>query len=197
MRGERGSHNEEAVRAVRVVIGYESMYGNTHRVADAIASGFANGDEVTVKPVSGLDDAALGADLLVIGAPTHAHGLPRPGSRRTAIDSRRANHERHGLDASAEGTGAREWLQRLPARSSANVAAYDTRFRPPAWLVGHPARTIARALTRRGATVVARPASFFVDKNDQLRPGELERAEAWGRELRRAAAQRKHVAIRP
>jgi len=176
------------VRAMRVVIGYESMYGNTHRVAEAIASAFGSGDQVTVKPVSGLDDTALDADLFIVGVPTHAHGLPRPGSRAAAIDSARAKKRRE-LDDSADGTGVREWLQSVPPRPSADVAAYDTRFRLPAWLVGHPARTITRALARRGATVVARPRSFFVDKNEQLRPGELDRAAAWGRELRRASEE--------
>ena len=62
-------------------------------------------------------------------------------------------------------------------------AAFDTRFRPPGWLVGHPARRISRTLSRRGATPLAAPASFFIDKHEQLIAGELERAQAWGKHL--------------
>jgi hypothetical protein len=183
---------------MRVLIGYESMYGNTHRVADAIAAGFDEGDEVTVAPVSSFDDTATNVDLLVIGVPTHAHGLPRPGTRRAALDSARTKYERHDVDSAANGPGVREWLQTLPPRVGVAAAAYDTRFRPPGWLVGHPARAIARALARRGATVVMRPESFFIDKKEQLRPGELERAQAWGARLRRAAeARRDHRSDAP
>lgn len=171
---------------MRVLVGYESMYGNTHRIAEAIASGFAADDDVTVAPVGSFDDTAIDVDLLVVGVPTHAHGMPRPSSRRAALDSART-HEHHDIDSSAESTGVREWLLTLPPRVNVRVASYDTRFRPPGWLVGHPARTIARALARRGATVVRRPESFFVDKKEQLRPGELDRARDWGRQLRAAA----------
>ena len=37
---------------MRVVIVYESMFGNTHLIADAIAEGLAPGNEVTVVPVA-------------------------------------------------------------------------------------------------------------------------------------------------
>ena len=37
---------------MRAVIVYESMYGNTHLIADAIAKGMEPGNEVTVIPVS-------------------------------------------------------------------------------------------------------------------------------------------------
>src|SRR4029077_19471920 len=49
---------------MRAVIVYESMYGNTHRIADAIAKGMKPGNEVTVIPVSTVTRELLnGADL--------------------------------------------------------------------------------------------------------------------------------------
>lgn len=173
---------------MRAVIAYESMYGHTHQLADAIAGGFDPADEVTVTHVSELDLAAAPTDVLIVGVPTHAHGLPRPSTRRTAIDSAHTKYDDHPVDPSAERTGVREWLQRLPDSLPVRVAAYDTRFRPPAWLVGHPARRITRELRRHGATVLAAPESFFIDKHEQLVAGELERARQWGEHVRREVA---------
>ena len=86
---------------MRVVIAYESMYGNTHSVAEAIASGFGNDHVVTVAPINEVDPADLDADVLIIGAPTHAHGLPRPSTRRAAADGARTKYDEHRLDPAA------------------------------------------------------------------------------------------------
>ena len=182
---------------MRVVIAYESMYGNTHRVADAIASGFGDDHDVTVEPINSVDATDSTIDVLIIGAPTHAHGLPRTGSRRAAVDGAHTKYEEHQVDASATEPGVREWLQRLPERISVCTGAFDTRFRPPGWLVGHPAAKINRTMHRRGATVLAPPASFFVDKHEQLVAGELDRARVWGEQLRRRAEARIGQSMRP
>lgn len=174
---------------MRVVIGYESMYGNTRKVAEAVAAGFGSGPSVTLEPVNSVDPADPALDVLIVGVPTHAHGLPRPSSRRAAADNAHTKYDDHQLEPSAAGPGAREWLERLPVHVSVAVAAFDTRFRPPGWIVGHPARRISRRLQRRGATVLAPPTSFFIDKHERLIAGELERAQAWGEALARIAAQ--------
>src|SRR6266480_4926455 len=67
---------------MRVVIVYESMFGNTHLIADAIAEGLALGNEVTVVPVARAGRELLdGADLVVAGGPTHIHGAGRAPAR--------------------------------------------------------------------------------------------------------------------
>lgn len=170
---------------MRVVIGYESMYGNTHRIADAIGSGFEATDDVVVAHINALRAEVARADILVVGAPTHAHGLPRPNSRDAAVQGANSATNRHDLDPAAkEDTGLREWLAGPTGALPRYVAAFDTRFPAPGWLVGHPARRMSRTLARNGAVVVARPESFFVDKSEHLRSGELERAREWGRQLR-------------
>src|SRR5437764_11988040 len=100
---------------MRVVIGYESMYGQTRRVARAIATGFSPDDDVAVVPVSRCDGDATTADLLIIGAPTHAHGLPGAKSRQAAIDGAPTRYDSHTLGSLAAGSGVREWPQQLPA----------------------------------------------------------------------------------
>jgi flavodoxin len=63
---------------MRAVVVYESMYGNTHLVAGAIGAGLGTVFDVCVVPVSEASAAVLdGADLVVVGGPTHAHGMSR------------------------------------------------------------------------------------------------------------------------
>src|SRR5438105_1293620 len=96
---------------MRAVVIYESMYGNTHLIADAIGNGLRTaGSEVTVVPVSDAhDDLLEAADLVVVGGPTHAHGMSRPRTREAAVDARNRDHDLV-LDPDAEGDGLREWF---------------------------------------------------------------------------------------
>ncbi|HWC35105.1 MAG TPA: flavodoxin domain-containing protein [Mycobacteriales bacterium] len=175
---------------MRVVVAFESMYGHTRSLAQAIAEGF-EADSVTVLPISQLDRQTLAAaDVLIVGSPTHAHGLPRVGTRKVAIASAHVPGDDQEVDPSAASTGVREWLATLPAKVQVTAATYDTRFRPPAWITGHPARHVARRLRRSGAELLAHPTSFYVDHHEQLRAGELERARSWGKRLAERARER-------
>ena len=59
--------------SLRVLVVYESMYGNTHVVASNIADGLRANHEVTLVPVADATADLIGqADLLVVGAPTPA-----------------------------------------------------------------------------------------------------------------------------
>lgn len=68
----------------RVTIVYESMFGSTRKVAEAIARGLGPRTTTRVVRVSEAPDSIVDADLVIIGAPTHAHGLSRPESRAEA-----------------------------------------------------------------------------------------------------------------
>ncbi len=75
---------------------YESMYGSTKAIAEAIGEGLAPVGPVRVLEISALAAAPGGRtispqiDLLVVGAPTHAFGLSRPNTRQdAAADARR------------------------------------------------------------------------------------------------------------
>jgi hypothetical protein len=69
-----------------------------------------------------------------------------------------------------------------------SVAAFDTRLAWPMILSGSAAAGIADRLGELGGDLVAPAESFIVDRTPQLKPGEIERAEEWGRELARLAA---------
>src|SRR5262249_47797081 len=85
---------------MRVVIVYESMFGNTHLIADAIAKGLAPGNVVTVVPAAQAGREVLDrADLLVVGGPTHVHGMSRTRSRASAVEMAHKEGSHLTLDA--------------------------------------------------------------------------------------------------
>jgi flavodoxin-like protein len=168
---------------MRVVIVYESMFGNTRVIADAIAEGLAAGNEVSVVPIAQADRELLdGADLVVAGGPTHIHGMSGPRSRAGAAEMARKDGSQRTLDPSAKGPGLRDWLTGL-GRIHTRGAAFDTRLAGAPMLTGRASKTIAKLLERHGIAPLAPAESFLVTKDNQLRPGERDRAGQWGREL--------------
>jgi flavodoxin-like protein len=169
---------------MRTVIVYESMFGNTRQIAQAIAGGFGPGADVTVLGVAEADPSVLdGASLLVIGGPTHAWSMSRPGTRKGAPSYATKSGRDLVLEPGADtGPGVREWLASI-GHVEVRAAAFDTRLKAPAALTGRASRAINRGLRRCGLRVVAGPESFLVDKKSHLLPGETERARAWGARL--------------
>jgi flavodoxin len=168
---------------MRTVIVYESMFGNTHAIADAIGKGLESLDNVVVVPVAEagrerLDDA----DLLVVGGPTHYHGMSRPSTRKWAAGIAQKPKKGLVLEPDAQGTGVRDWLRSL-GQGHIKVAAFDTRFKGPAVLRGRASKVISRKLRKHGFEVVAKPESFFVTLQNHLEPGEEARAQEWGKQL--------------
>jgi hypothetical protein len=172
---------------VHALIIYESMYGNTRAVAEEVATGMRSaGASVTTVHAS---DAAVGqtaaADLVVVGGPTHAWSMPRPSTRRGAVDAKRKSPDtdRH-LETGAEKSGLREWIEQLPAHDVVKpFAAFDTRRRAPLGLSGSAAKAVDRRLRRHGWRRARAPQGFYVTKTDQLEPDALARARSWGTEL--------------
>jgi hypothetical protein len=175
---------------MKAVVIFESMYGNTRVIAEAVAEGIgAGGDvQVTVLPVSAAGhELTRDADLLVVGGPTHAHGMSRPQTRRAAHDAAGKPDTGLVLDPSASGPGIRDWLAHLEHRGGLG-AAFDTRLDAPAVFTGSAAAGIARKLRRSGVTAITKPESFLVTKKTELCAGETARAREWGTGLSRLAA---------
>ena len=165
---------------MRAVVVYESMYGNTHAIADAIGHGLAPLGEVAVVPVgrAGVE----GADLVVVGGPTHVHGMTRPTSRKAAVTAAEEPGSLLVVEPGAEGPGIREWVRTVDGRAM-GAAAFDTRIDASPLLTGRASKGIAKALRDRGFSLVAEPESFLVTKDNHLGPGEEARARAWGGRL--------------
>jgi flavodoxin I len=144
---------------MKTLIVYDSLHGNTEKVAKAI--GHALGDEVKVSSVGQADPSMWGSfDLLFVGSPTHGGRASEP---------------------------MRDLLAQVhaPALEGIKVAAFDTRLKSGwARIIGFAAGRIANGLKKKGATLVGSPEPFYVEGTEgPLKEGELERAAAWAREI--------------
>ena len=173
---------------MRVLVVYESMYGSTHLIADAIADGLRSAGEVTVCAVADATPTALAeADMVVVGGPTHAHGMTHASTRTAAVEAAKKPGSGLELDADPDafGEGLREWFESL-GEIPKPAAAFDTRMDIPALLSGRASKGIARRLRKHGAQLVLDPESFFVTKENQLEPDEEAHARTWGERLARS-----------
>jgi len=173
---------------MRVLVVYESMYGNTHVVASNIADGLRTTDEVTLVPVADATaDLVAGADLLVVGAPTHMHGMSTASSRQSARKAAAKPESGLTLDPDAGGPALRDWLGGL-ADGHALAAAFDTRMAGAPVLTGRASRGLSKLLRRHGYRLVTPPESFLVTRLNTLADGESSRARGWGAALAATAA---------
>ncbi len=164
---------------MNAIVVYESVYGNTRAIAEAIAQ--ALGAEAV--PVQEAPEEAQEADLLVVGGPTHMHGLTTHRSRQMAVaaaqEDGHASVEAHAGDE----PGLRAWLRDLRPREQRCAAAFDTRIDKSPLVTGVAARGIGRRLTRRSYRVLSTESFLVAESEGPLEDGELDRARAWGAEL--------------
>jgi flavodoxin len=146
---------------------YDSMYGNTEKIARAIGDGLTG--EVNVVRIGDVNPFEVKTcDLLILGSPVH-------GGRATpALD---------------------EFIKKLPADSlqGKSITAFDTRFESEEKGIGlrllmsvirYAAPRLAKALEKKGGKLVAEPEGFIVEnKEGPLKEGELERARTWAEQL--------------
>jgi len=144
---------------MKTLVIYDSLHGNTKKIAQAI--GDALRADIQVLHAGEANPADLRShDLVFVGAPTHG-GRPSPPPK--------------------------EFLGEIPANGleGVKVAAFDTRISNKwARIFGFAAGRIAKPLQRRGGTPLGSPEGFFVEGTEgPLREGELERAASWAREI--------------
>ena len=160
---------------MKALVIYDSFFGNTQKIAQAIGRSLESGFEVKTVRVTEITAYALtGADLLVVGSPTRGF---RPTEETLKL------------------------LDSIPSESLKGIrnAAFDTRIpyetiKSPFLHVakkvfgkgdGYAASLIAETLEMKGATRAAEPEGFaVVDREGPLADGELERAEEWAAALR-------------
>lgn len=176
---------------MKALVVYESIFGNTKAIAEAIAEGLAvRFDTGTVETGSAAASVA-GLDLIVIGGPTHAWSMSRPSTREAG----RAQARRHGLAPVSGDIGVREWLARVVDGAGTKAAVFDTAVESfgifGVFPGGSAAKGEARELERAGFRLIDEPRQFRIsvkDDNTVLVPGELERAKLWGAHLAELAA---------
>ena len=168
---------------MRIVIVYESSYGNTHVIADAVAEGLRAGNDVEVVPVSEASQERIAdADLVVVGGPTHVHGMSRGKTRQAAAEAADKPGSGLTLDPDSSGPGLRDWFATLPPAHT-NAAAFDTRIDGPVVFTGRASKGISRQLRRHGFREIIEPASFLVMKDNHLAPGQQTGARQWGEQI--------------
>jgi flavodoxin len=141
---------------MKVLVIYDSMYGNTEKIARAIGEVITG--EVKVLRVAEVTLSELESiDLLVVGSPTQG------GRPTTAIQA---------------------FLNQLPETiKGMKVAAFDTRFTTRlVGIFGYAAGRIANNLKEKGGNLIAPPEAFFVKgKGGPLKDREVERAATWAK----------------
>ena len=144
---------------MKVLIVYDSVYGNTEKIAQAIGS-VITGDVKVLRAGEVNTSELESLDFLIVGAPTQ-------GGRPTPV--------------------MQDFLKKVTesAVKGINLAAFDTRISTK-WvgIFGYAAGRIARNLKGKVGNLVASPEGFFVEgTKGPLKEGELERAAGWAQEI--------------
>ncbi len=137
-----------------VLVVYDSQFGNTKEIAEAIAQSL-NGKTVRVQDFT--DKILKEVTLLIAGCPIHGR---RPSKSMIAF------------------------LESLPdcSLNGIQVASFDTRVK--FFFAGDAAGKINKKLIQLGGVSVVIPEKFFVKgKEGPLSNGELERAKKWAQQL--------------
>jgi hypothetical protein len=164
---------------MRTVIIYESIYGNTHQVAEQLADvARSHGDAVLVPAEEATRASLDGADLLLVGGPTHVHGMSCRATRQGG-GADTDPHADHPAGADVPGPGLRDWFRAVGRVDGLSAVAFDTRCVGPEVLTGRASVGIGRRLRHYGFTEVAAPRSFLVTRDNSLVEGECERAHEW------------------
>jgi len=144
---------------MRALIVYDSVYGNTEKIARAVAGALTPSGEVKLLRAGEVNPSQFESiDLLIVGPPTQG-GRPTPAIK--------------------------EFLGKIPANALKNVSgtSFDTRIKNiMARPFGYAAGRIADSLKDKGGRLVALPEGFIVEGNKgPLKEGELERAAGWAK----------------
>jgi flavodoxin len=150
---------------MKALIVYDSMYGNTEKIAKSIGGAFT--DDVKVLQAGEANPSELESiDLLIVGSPTQGF---RPTESVQAFIKSIPGDAIKGIDVAAFDT-------RIP------VSEVGTGLRLIMKMGGYAAPRISQALKKKGGNLVVLPEGFFVkDKEGPLKEGELERATGWAK----------------
>ena len=155
---------------MKALVIYESFFGNTEKIAQAIGDALGASMEVEVCKVSEIKPEQLkDVNLLIVGSPTRGF-MPSPGIK--------------------------SFIKSIPTNGLQGIkaAAFDTRIseddakprilRFLMKLFGYAAEPISKKLRNKGAEIVIAPEGFCVkDTKGPLKEGELERAVSWTKKI--------------
>lgn len=155
---------------MKVLIAYDSIFGNTEQIARAIGAAFGTEPEAKVLRVGEVQAEHLaGLDLLLVGSPTRAF---RPTPATVQFLKGLAKDSLKGVRVAAFDTRA-------------DLKDVNSRFLTVmVRLFGYAAEPIAKRLVKKGGDQCIPPEGFFVKGTEgPLKDGELERAENWVKKI--------------
>ncbi|MEJ2549471.1 MAG: flavodoxin family protein [Anaerolineales bacterium] len=156
---------------MNTLVVYDSQFGNTQRVAQAIGEALETSGAVHVLHVADVTPQHFeNLDTLIAGSPTQRFRPTLPIT--TFLKSLPAG--------SLEGVRAAAFDTRLTLEEieSHGVLAFFVR------IFGYAAKPIGRMLSRKGGKMVLPPEGFYVEGMEgPLVEGELERAREWARRI--------------
>ncbi|MCK5373340.1 MAG: flavodoxin domain-containing protein, partial [Candidatus Aenigmarchaeota archaeon] len=123
---------------MNALIIYDSKFGNTEKIAEAIAEKLSSYGQAKTVLAGKADPQELGnTDILIIGSPTQAWRPTEP---------------------------VQSFIKNIPEETlnGMHVAGFDTRFKKTRLLTGSAARIITKRLEKKGADIIIPPESFFV-----------------------------------
>ena len=149
---------------MKVLIIYDSLYGNTEKIANTIGEKFSSYHNTKVIKVNNINKYDIeNVDLLVIGSPTH-------GGRFTEQIKR--------------------FIEKLPNKNNYTVKAitFDTSFPTSNMgffinhivkIFGNAAPRLSKELNKREIKVIDSKIFYVLGKEGPLQEGEIERAKEW------------------
>jgi len=148
---------------VKTLVIYDTNYGNTKKIAKAIASNLGKNTK-TISLTNFKTKNLKGIDMLVVGCPVIAWN---PTEKMNLFLTGLKDNELAGIKA----------------------ASFDTRMK--LFFFTDAAKKISKELVRAGATIIANPQDFYVRKAEgPLRSGEMEKAAVWAADIRNSAKRK-------
>ncbi|MFC1687556.1 flavodoxin family protein [Patescibacteria group bacterium] len=151
---------------MKTLVIYDSMFGNTKKIAQAIGESFGNGAQVFHISKTKSDDLTS-ADMLIIGSPTHGG---QPSQKMKEFLNTIAPNSLNGIKTAAFDTG-------ISVDGQKHFMRFIIRF------FGYAAKRLAKILKSKGANIVSAETFFVLGKEGPLKDGELDRATEWAKDI--------------
>lgn len=155
-------------KLINIFIIYDSCYGNTQQIAEAVKAGF--GVNYNIKLVAAKEATASdieNIDLLIVGSPTH-------GGWYTEFI--KAFIESISEDA-LQGIKACSFDTSIPTDNQGFIKSKLIK------LFGNAAPRIAKRLKKKGATIISSESFWVLGTKGPLKEGEVKRAAEWAGNL--------------
>jgi flavodoxin len=145
---------------MKTLVVYDSKFGNTAKLAQAMANALQEYGEARAVQVGQTNPAEFAkVDLVILGCPIQAW-KPSPGMR--------------------------EFMEQVTPESlrTTKIACFDTRMHLPRWFTGSGAEALIKQLRKLGAEPIAESTGFFVkEREGPLEVGEMERGIEWAKQV--------------